>query len=104
MLQAHEFRDVLHGVSIKVLASGNECKAMLFAIGTEVPFLHLFFRRVRFHALGQSTRVADALFEAAEVMIRGIKRMLRVSCLVVTPLDVARFLAVQETDNQLVNS
>jgi len=40
MLQAHEFRDVLHGGCIKVLARGKESKAMLLAVGTEVPLLH----------------------------------------------------------------
>ena len=104
MLQTHEFRYVLHGGCIKILACDKESKAMLLAIGTEVPLLHFIVRWIRFHAFWQSTRVADALFETAEVMIRGIKRMLRVACLVVSPLDVARFLAVQETDNQLVNS
>ena len=48
--------------------------------------------------------MVDALFEAAEVMIRGINRLLRVSRFVVSPLDIARFLAVQETDDELVNS
>ena len=46
--------------------------------------------------------MADALLEAAEVVIGGIKRMLRVSYFVIPPLDIARFLAVQETDDQLV--
>jgi len=49
-------------------------------------------------------RVADALFEAVEVMISGIKRMLHVSRFVISPLDITRFLAVQETDDELVNS
>ena len=35
-------------------------------------------------------------------MIGGIKRMLYVSCRMMTPLDIARFLAVQEPDDELV--
>ena len=47
--------------------------------------------------------MADALFEVAEVMIGGIKGMLRVSRFVIPSLDITRFLAVQETDNVLVH-
>ena len=36
-------------------------------------------------------------------MVSGVKRALRVSLLVVPPLDVTRCLAIQETDNQLVD-
>jgi len=67
---------------------------MLLAVYAEVPFLNFIFRRVRLHAFKQSLRVMDALFEAVEVMIGGIKRTLRVSCLMMTPLDIGRFLAV----------
>ena len=44
--------------------------------------------------------MADAL---AEVMIGGIKGMLRVSHFLIPPLDITRFLAIQETDDDLAN-
>ena len=40
MLQAHAFGDVLQGGCIKVLARGKERKAMLLAVGTEVPLFY----------------------------------------------------------------
>ena len=43
MLQAHEFRDVLHGGGIKILARGKESKAMLLAVGAEVPLFYFIF-------------------------------------------------------------
>ena len=43
------------------------------------------------------------LFEAAEVMIGGMKLMLRVSRPVIPPLHITRFLAVQETEDELVH-
>ena len=104
MSQTHELSEFFHRRRVEILAHRQELRAMLLAVGAEVPLLDLFIGRVGFHTLGQSSRVADALFEAAEVMIGGIKRMLRVSCLVVSLLDITRFLAIQETDNQLVNS
>ena len=76
---------------------------MILAVDAELPHLDFIIRRVRFHSFWHSSHVADALFEAAEVMIGGIKRMLRVSRFVISLLDIARFLAVQETDDQLVN-
>ena len=47
--------------------------------------------------------MADALFEALEVMISGIKGILLVSCFVIPPLDITRFLAIQEIDDGLVH-
>ena len=104
MLDTHEFDDVLHGGCIEALACGKESKAVLLAVGTEVPLFHFIFRRVWLHAFRQSSCVADALFEVAEAMIGEIRRILRVSHVVISPLDIARFLAVQETDDELVNS
>ena len=103
VFEPHELGDVLHGRRVQVFACGKESETMLLAVGAEVPLLDLFIGRIGFHTLGQSSRVADALFEAAEVMIGGVKRALGVSLLVIPPLDVTRFLAVQETDDQLVN-
>ena len=97
MLETHELGDVLHGRCSKVLAPGKESKVMLLAVGAEVPLFHFIFRRTWLHVSRQSSRVADALFEVAEVMVGGIKRMLCVSRFVISPLDIARFLAVQET-------
>jgi len=95
MSEAHELGDVIHQRHVEVLASGEEGEAMLLAVGTELPFLDLFIIRVRLHTAEQSLRVADDLFESAEVMIGGVKRMFHLSCLVVTPLDIAWFLVIQ---------
>ena len=94
VFEPHELGDVLHGRRVQVFACGKESETMLLAVGAEVPLLDLVVRRIGFHALGQSSRVADALFEAAEVMIGGIKGALGVSLLVIPPLDITRFLAI----------
>ena len=46
--------------------------------------------------------MADALFNSVKVMIGVIKRMFCVLCLIMILLDVVRFLAVQEPDDELV--
>jgi len=89
MLEAHAFSDILHQCCVEVLVGG---KAMLLIVGMEVSLLDLVIRGVWLHAAGQSLCVADALFELAEMMIGVFKRMLRVSCIMVTPLEIAGFL------------
>ena len=101
MLEPHKLSDVFSEHHVGVLTSGEEGESVLLAICTEVPFFDLFF--VRLHAAGQSSRVADALLESAEVTIHRIKGVLHVPCLVMDPLDVAPFLAVQKPDDELVN-
>ena len=54
VFDSHELSDVLHRRRFEVLARGKEGKAMLLAVGAELPLLGLFVRRVGFHALGQS--------------------------------------------------
>ena len=76
MLQAHELGDVLHihGHCVEVLARGKKSEEVLHAVRVELPLLHFIFRRVWLHAFKQSSCVADAFFEAAEVMIGGSKK------------------------------
>ena len=104
MLETHELGDILHRRCIEVFARGKEGKVAILAVGAEVPLFHFIFRRIWLDASRQSSRVTDALFELAEVMIGGIKRMLRVYRFVICLSDIARFLAVQETDNELIHS
>jgi len=40
MLKTHEFSDVLLGGCIKVLARGKGSKAMLLAVGAELPLFY----------------------------------------------------------------
>ena len=70
MLQAHELSDVFHGGRVQVLASGQEIKTMLLAVGTEVPFLDFFFRRIWLNALGESSCVTYTFLETAKVVVR----------------------------------
>ena len=43
MLETHELGDVLHERCIEVLARGKNSKAMLLAVGAEVPLLYFIF-------------------------------------------------------------
>ena len=43
MLETYEFGDFLHRRCIEVLARGKESKAMLLAVGAEVPLLYFIF-------------------------------------------------------------
>jgi len=70
MLQAHELRGVFHGRCVQVLASGQESKPMLLAVGAEVPFLHFFFRRIWLNAFGKLSCVTYTFLEMAKVMVR----------------------------------
>ena len=67
MLQAHELSDVFHGCYVQVLASGQESKPMLLAVGMEVQFLDFFFGRILLNALGESS---CTFLEMANVVVR----------------------------------
>jgi len=69
MLQANELSDVFHGCDVQVLASGQESKPMILAVGTEVPFLDFFFRRIWLNALGESSCMTYTFLEMAKVVV-----------------------------------